>query len=237
MKSSIIAAVVSAVIASSSMITTAHAADVDFPHLNTIGSSEIAVKADMAEVNVEVVIKAKTAQDAKSGSDKAVASFLARLEKAGIDKALIQSANINLQPQYHYEKNKPNHLIGYNANRRIKVTVMDLAKLNDILDSALEQGINRINNIALKSSKEAEYVEQARMAAIKDAQQKAKTLAAGFGEEIDGVWEISYFEQRPIQPVMLRMNSEAKSFDAGQSYQQGQVMIQDRVEVTYRLKD
>ncbi|GIU47467.1 oxidative stress defense protein [Shewanella sairae] len=237
MKSSIIAAVVSTLIASSSMIASAHAADVDFPHLNTIGTSEIAVKADMAEVNVEVVIKAKTAQEAKRESDKAVASFLARLEKAGIDKALIQSANINLQPQYHYEKNKPNQLIGYNANRRIKVTVIDLAKLNDILDSALEQGINRINNIALKSSKEAEYVEQARMAAIKDAQQKAKTLAAGFGEEIDGVWQISYFEQRPIQPVMLRMNSEAKSFDAGQSYQQGQVMIQDRVEVTYRLKD
>ncbi|MCK8044848.1 oxidative stress defense protein [Shewanella sp. 1CM18E] len=236
MKSSIIAAVISTVIASTSFVASAQAADVDFAHLNTIGTSELTVKADMAEVNVEVVIKAKTAQEAKRGSDKAVASFLARLEKAGVDKSLIQSANINLQPQYHYEKNKPNQLIGYNANRRITVTVMDLAKLNSILDSALEQGINRINNIALKSSKEAEYVEQARMAAIKDAQQKAKSLAEGFGEELDGVWQISYFEQRPIQPVMLRMNSEAKSFDAGQSYQQGQVMIKDRVEVTYRLK-
>ncbi|WP_108944547.1 oxidative stress defense protein [Shewanella halifaxensis] len=236
MKSSIIAAVISTVIASTSLVATAQAADVDFAHLNTIGTSELTVKADMAEVNVEVVIKAKTAQQAKRDSDKAVAHFLARLEKAGVDKALIQSANINLQPQYHYEKNKPSQLIGYSANRRITVTVMDLTKLNNILDSALEQGINRINNIALKSSKEAQYVEQARMAAIKDAQQKAKSLAEGFGEELDGVWQISYYEQRPIQPVMLRMNSEAKSFDAGQSYQQGQVVIQDRVEVTYRLK-
>lgn len=236
MKSSIIAALISGLIASTSMLAPVHAADVDFAHLNTIGTSEVAVPADMAEVNVEVVIKAKTAQEAKRESDKAVALFLDRLEKAGIDKALIQSANINLQPQYHYEKNKPNQLIGYSANRRIKVTVMDLAKLNNILDSALEQGINRINNIALKSSKEAQYLEQARIAAIKDAQQKAKSLAEGFGEELDGVWEISYFEQRPVQPVMLRMNSEAKSFDAGPSYQQGQVTIQDRVEVTYRLK-
>ena len=236
MKSSIIAAVISTVIASTSFVATAQAADVDFAHLNTIGTSELTVKADMAEVNVEVVIKAKTAQQAKRDSDKAVARFLERLEKAGVDKALIQSANINLQPQYHYEKNKPSQLIGYSANRRITVTVMDLTKLNNILDSALEQGINRINNVALKSSKEAQYVEQARMAAIKDAQQKAKSLAEGFGEELDGVWQISYYEQRPIQPVMLRMNSEAKSFDAGQSYQQGQVVIQDRVEVTYRLK-
>ncbi|MGP1782937.1 SIMPL domain-containing protein, partial [Shewanella frigidimarina] len=167
-------------------------------------------------------------------SDKAVARFLQRLEKAGVNKERVQSANISLQPQYRYEKDKPNQLTGYSASRRIKVTVMDLAKLNSILDSALEQGINRINNIALKSSKETQYVEQARMAAIKDAQQKAKMLAEGFGEKLDGVWQISYFEQRPIQPVMLRMNSEAASFDAAQTYQQGQVVIQDRVEVTYR---
>ncbi|ABZ75315.1 protein of unknown function DUF541 [Shewanella halifaxensis HAW-EB4] len=236
MKSSIIAALISGFIASTSMVATAQAADVDFPSLNTVGSSQLTVEADMAEVNVEVVIKAKTALEAKTASDKAVANFLARLEKSGIDKELVQSANINLQPQYHYEKNKPNQLIGYSASRRITVTVMDLANLNRILDSALEQGINRINNIALKSSKEAQYVEQARMAAIKDAQQKAKILAEGFGEKLDGIWQISYFEQRPIQPVMLRMNSEAKGFDAGQSYQQGQVTIQDRVEVTYRLK-
>ncbi|MCG9728271.1 oxidative stress defense protein [Shewanella sp. Isolate13] len=236
MKSSIIAALISGLIASTSMVATAKAADVDFPTLNTVGSSQLNVKADMAEVNVEVVVKAKTAKEAKNESDKAVANFLDRLEKAGVDRELIQSANINLQPQYHYEKNKPNQLIGYSANRRIKVTVLKLSELNNILDSALEQGMNRINSIALKSSKEAEYLEQARMAAIKDAQQKAKMLAEGFGEKLDGVWRISYFEQRPVQPVMLRMNSEAKGFDAGPSYQQGQVTIQDRVEVTYRLK-
>ena len=236
MKSSIIAALISGLIASTSMVTTAHAADLDFPSLNTVGSSQLNVPADMAEVNVEVVTKAKTALEAKTASDKAVANFLQRLEKAGVNKERVQSANINLQPQYTYEKDKPNQLTGYSASRRIKVTVMDLAKLNGILDSALEQGINRINNIALKSSKEAQYVEQARMAAIKDAQQKAKILAEGFGEKLDGVWQISYFEQRPVQPVMLRMNSEKAGFDAAQSYQQGQVTIQDRVEVTYRLK-
>ncbi|MGS0680314.1 oxidative stress defense protein [Shewanella sp. 125m-7] len=236
MKSSIIAALISGLIASTSMIGTAHAADLDFPSLNTVGTSQLTVPADMAEINVEVVIKAKTALEAKTASDKAVVSFLQRLEKAGVNKERVQSANINLQPQYTYEKDKPNQLTGYSASRRIKVTVMDLAKLNSILDSALEQGINRINNIALKSSKETQYVEQARMAAIKDAQQKAKMLAEGFGQKLDGVWAISYFEQRPIQPVMLRMNSEKASFDAGPSYQQGQVTIQDRVEVTYRLK-
>ena len=73
------------------------------------------------------------------------------------------------------------------------------------------------------------------MAAIEDAQRKAKKLAEGFGEEIQGIWEIRYLDQRQVQPVMLRMNS-GPSYDVAESYQQGQVTIRDRVEVVYKLK-
>ena len=235
MYKSSIAAAIASLILSASVALPVFAAQPDFAHLETIGSSQIVAEADMAEINVEVIIKAETAQAAKEQSDQAVAKFINRLQKAGVDRSLIQSANINLQPQYHYEKNKPNRLIGYSANRRVTVTVNQLSELNSILDTALEQGINQINNIALKSSKEALYLEQARLAAIKDAQQKAASLAEGFGEELAGVWQIRYFAQRPVQPVMMRMNAESFA-DVPQSYQQGQVTIQDRVEVTYRLK-
>ena len=236
MNKSSIAAVISGLILSAALAAPTLAAEGKFPHLETIGSSNIVTEADMADVNVEVIIKAETAKAAKKQSDIAVARFIDRLQKAGVSRELIQSANINLQPQYHYEKGQPNKLIGYSANRRVTVTVNDLSELNSILDTALEQGINRINHIALKSSKEAQYIKQARLAAIKDAQQKAAELAAGFGEELDGVWRIRYFDQRPVQPIMMRMNAESDSYNVAKSYQQGQVTIQDRVEVTYRLK-
>jgi len=234
MKKSLLAAIISG-----SLILAApqlQASELSFPHLETIGVSELAVEADMAELNVEVVIKDETAKGAKDGSDKAVAKFIARLKKVGIERSLIQSANLNLQPQYHYEKDKPAQLTGYTASRRLTVTVQDLTRLNAILDSALEEGINRVNSIALKSSKEGEYVAKARLAAIKDAQEKARLLAEGFGEQIEGVWEIRYFEQHPVQPMMLRMNAKGASYDAAESYQQGEVMIRDRIEVVYRLK-
>lgn len=234
-KSSILTAI-STVILSVSLAAPTFAAEVNFAHLETIGNSNIVTQADMADVNVEVIIKAETAKAAKNQSDIAVAKFIERLQKAGVSRELIQSANINLQPQYHYEKGQPNKLIGYSANRRVTVTVNNLSELNGILDTALEQGINRINHITLKSSKEAQYIKQARLAAIKDAQQKAAELAEGFGEELDGVWQIRYFDQRPVQPIMMRMNAESDSYNVAKSYQQGQVTIQDRVEVTYRLK-
>lgn len=239
MKYSLISNVLASTLISASIFAAPalQAREADFPHLQTVGVSQLIVEADMAELNVEVSIKDKTAKGAKTLSDNAVAKFIGRLKAAGIARTDIQSANLNIQPQYLYQKNKPAELTGYNASRQVTVKVKELSRLNNILDSALEEGINRINNIALKTSKESEYVAKARQAAIVDAKDKAQSIAEGFGEKLDGVWEINYTGQNPVQPVMLRMNAASPSFDAAESYQQGQVTINDRIEVVFRLKD
>lgn len=239
MKRSILALMLSASLLSTTLaITTSQvqASELSFPHIETVGTSQIMIKADMAELNVEVVTDAKTPAQAKAGSDKAVADFIDRLTKAGVERQQIQSANLQLNPKYVYDpETRINNPVGYTASRKVTVTVMELGKLNELLDSALAQGINRINNIAFKSSKEAELIQEARLLAIKDAQQKAQSLAKGFGEKLAGVWEIRYFDQRPIQPVMYRMEAAAKA-DIAESYQEAQMTVSDRVEVIYRLK-
>ncbi|QYJ85670.1 oxidative stress defense protein [Shewanella mesophila] len=239
MKKSVLAAILSASLLTATFAITApkaQASDINFPHIETIGTSQIVVKADMAELNVEVVTEAKTPAEAKAGSDKAVADFIGRLTKAGVKREQIQSANLQLYPNHVYDpQTRTNNEVGYKASRKVTVTITELDTLNDILDSALAQGINRINNIAFKSSKEAELIEEARLLAIKDAQQKAKFLAKGFGERLAGVWEVRYFDQRPIQPVMYRMDAAPKG-NVAESYQEAQMTISDRVEVVYRLK-
>ncbi|MBW3515338.1 oxidative stress defense protein [Shewanella sp. NKUCC01_JLK] len=237
MKNSLLAVLVAGGLFSSAFMAPAVlAAEVDFPHIETMGVSQIQVEPDMADVNVEVAVTEKTAKAAKDNSDAAVAKFIARLTTAGVTKDQIQSANLNLQPQYVYVEDKAPELTGYTASRQITVTVTDLSRLNAILDSALEEGMNRVNNIALKSSKEAEYVAKARQAAIVDAKQKAESLAKGFGENLGKIWQIRYYDQRPVQPVMLRMSAKADAMGAAESYQYGQVSIEDRVEVVYKLK-
>lgn len=215
---------------------TAMASGIDFPHIETVGTSQVMIKADMAELVVEVVSEAKTPAEAKANSDKAVADFLARLAEAGVERQHIHSANLSLQAKQQYDSDtRTTTEVGYRASRQVTVTVVELAKLNNLLDTALEQGINRINHIAFTSSKTAELIAQARQQAIADAEQKAKALAAGFGAELDRVWQIRYIEQRPVQPVMYRMDAAPKASIA-ESYQQAQTTVSDRVEVIYRLK-
>ncbi|PKF51673.1 oxidative stress defense protein [Enterovibrio nigricans] len=232
MKKHLIATLFSATLALSPL---ASAATPDFPHLETVGVGEVVATPDTATINIAVSLKRTSSKAAKQASDDAIVALLTRLEHMGLSKKDVESANLSLQPQYSYPKNGEPKLTGYQANRNVSVTVRDLTHLNTILDGALSDGINRVNNISFSSSKEKALKEQARMAAIADAKEKASSLAKGFGEELAGVWEIRYMADTPSRPVMLRMAAEARNVDA--SYMDAEITIRDRVEVVFELSE
>lgn len=213
------------------------AANIAVPHLETIGQGEITAQPDMAEFSVAVEETRTSAKEAKLAVDKAVTAFVERLVASGVERSDILSANISLHPQYHYPKEKKPELTGYRASRHITVTVHDLDKLNDYLDNALGDGINRINNIQLKLSNEAEFMAQARQAAIKDARAKAESLAKGFGTELDGVWRITYQVAQPRPVMMMKMAMDAGAPETAATYQDTEMTIRDRVEVVFKLED
>ncbi|MBR9728530.1 SIMPL domain-containing protein [Shewanella intestini] len=237
------------------MLNPVHAVVPSFAHLETRGYSKIVTHADMAIINVAVISDAKTAQQAKTLSDNAVASLINKLTQAKtsadkrsapkspqakntqakINMADIHTANLTLQPQYDRQKNQPRTLVGYQATRQVSVTVRQLSQLNDILDNAIINGINRINYIEYQTSQAVKIKQQARQRAIKDAQQKAKDLAEGFNTEIQGVWRIRY-QDHQVHPVRQQMRAMALEDSISQSYQQHDVTITDNVDVTFRLK-
>ena len=227
-----VALVMAALAASVSFAVSANG--LDFPHLSTTGYGEVVAKPDMAEFSVKVVETTMTAEQAKQSVDKAVATFLTALKAKGVAADSITSTNLYLAPQYTYPKNGQPELVGYRASRTITVTVDQLENLNSYLDIALSSGINQVNNISLKVKDEAKYLQQARLAAIKDAQSKAGSLAAGFDRELGSVWQINYNARNP-QPVLMRaMSMDMKSESNG--YQDSTLVIRDQVDVVYRLE-
>ena len=154
-------------------------------------------------------------------------------EAQGVEGESITSSNLYISPQYHYPKNGKPELVGYRASRTINVTVNNLDKLNQYLDTALNAGINQVDNIQLQVKDPGKYQDQARMAAIKDANNKADFLAEGFDKEIKGVWRIDY-NMPSSQPVLMRsMAMDAKT--ESNTYQDSTIVIRDRVDVIYQL--
>lgn len=70
MKHSLLAVLVAGGLFSGAFTATTLAAEVDFPHIETMGVSQIQVEPDMAELNVEVAVTEKDAKAAKDNSDR-----------------------------------------------------------------------------------------------------------------------------------------------------------------------
>ncbi|HCE3563578.1 TPA: oxidative stress defense protein [Vibrio parahaemolyticus] len=206
----------------------------EFAHVTTTGYGEVVATPDMATFSVKVVDTTMTAEQAKQSVDKTVEDFLQYLSDAGLSKDNITSSNLYLAPQYHYPKSGKAELVGYRASRSINVTVTDLADLNQYLDMALKAGINQVDNIQLKVSNQAEYQQKARMAAIKDAREKAASLASGFDKKLGGIWQINY-NQMHVQPVLMH-SMAMDSKQGSNSYQDSTLVIRDQVDVVYKLK-
>lgn len=212
----------------------AQAEELSFPHISTTGYGEVIATPDMAEFSVKVVEITMNAEQAKSKVDDVVSAFVQRLNEAGVEDSQILSSNLYLTPQYHYPKSGKAELVGYKAVRSVSVEVNDLAKLNQYLDIALEENINQVDDIQLKVRDQEKYQQQARMAAIKDAMEKAESLASGFGRKLDQVWRIDY-NSRQVRPIMMKAAAFSDESAVDRSYQDSTITITDSVGVIYKM--
>ncbi len=205
-----------------------------FAHVTTTGFGEVIASPDMATFSVKVVDTTMTAEQAKQSVDNTVDEYLNKLAEIGLSKENITSSNLYLAPQYHYPKSGKAELVGYRASRTVNVTVPDIAQLNRYLDLSLQAGINQVDNIQLKVSNQVEYQQKARAEAIKDAREKAASLATGFDKKLGDIWQIQYNQAR-VQPVLMR-SMAMDSKQSANSYQDSTMVIRDQVDVIYRLK-
>lgn len=207
--------------------------ELSFPHIVTTGYGEISVVPDSAIFSAEIEKTTMNADQAKDSVDEIVENFLNRLYKIGVNKEDISSSNLYLAPQYYYPKDSQAQLMGYKARRTITVNVNNLSQLNNHIDTAIDAGINRIQNIQLKVKDDQKYIEQARLNAIMDANQKAQSLAKGFKRSLGSVWQIAY-RNRSSSPMLMKALSTQNQAE-NSSYQDATIEIKDSVDVIYKL--
>ena len=206
----------------------------DFDHILVYGEGEVTATPDMAEFSAGIEQAAESAKAAKEAVDRVVSAFIQGLKAASVTPEQMQSSNLYLSPRYRYPDDAMPRLVGYQASRTVTVQVADSERLNDFLDIALAAGMNQVHNIQFKVQDENKYPQQARLAAIADAQQKARALAAGFGRKLGRLWRIDY-ENPDSSPLMLRNERVQYSSAADAGYKKSEIVIRDRVRAIYRL--
>ncbi len=207
------------------------------------GEGKMTASPDMAILNLTVLREAKTAREAMSANNEAMAKVLEAMKKAGVEDRDLQTSGINIQPRYVYpdDKNglKEPTITSYAVSNSLTVRVRDLAKVGDVLDESVTLGVNQGGDLTFVNDDPAEALNEARKRAVADALAKAKTLAEAAGVEVGRVVEISEQSRQSMpRPMMqqFKVASAAQREDAV-PVAAGENTYNISINVTFEIKE
>jgi uncharacterized protein YggE len=187
--------------------------------ISVSGEGEIAIAPDIAMINVGVVREAKTARAALTANSEAMAKVLAAMQTKGIQDKDLQTSNFNISPRYYYpphkngQERKPPSITGYTVSNNLAIRIRDLNSVGEILDQVVTLGVNTGGNIQFANDNPKQAIVAARKAAIKDAIEKANTLANAAGVKLGKILSITENSRggRPVPMMKARFAAEAMS--------------------------
>lgn len=209
------------------------------PRLVVAGQGEATVAPDMAILSLGVMREAPTARAALDAHNDAVAAVIAAMKNAGIADRDLQTASLQINPRYDYvpkqDGTQEAKLAAYQAASTLSVRVRDIAKTGELIDQAVSLGVNQGGNVAFTNDDPAKTIAEARTRAVKDAMEKARTLAEAAGVGLGRITEISEASTEPAPTPIT-----AKAFDAAAPrsvpLEAGENAYRVQVNVTFELK-
>lgn len=163
---------------------------------------------DLATIRAGVVTQGTTAQAALSENATRMDRVIAALKRAGVADRDLQTATIQLNPQYRYGENVPPTIIGYQATNTVSVRFRDVAKSGAILDALVREGANQIDgpNLAVEAMDTA--MDEARTDAIRRARARAELYAKAAGLRVERILVIAEgataLPPQPMPQMMMR---------------------------------
>jgi len=179
-----------------SVMSQANSSLPDNRHVSVQGTAKITAIPDIVRISLEVKSIKKTALDAKKEVDKRVNQLLYGLDKFDVKENGVSASSLLTEPHITYTDDDTEVISGYVATRTLKVTLNNIAKMNDFIDFALSVEVNEIEDIQLLSSKAKELRDEVNLLAVKNAKEKGLSLAKAFDAELGKIYSINSSSNR-----------------------------------------
>jgi uncharacterized protein YggE len=151
----------------------------DAPLANTItvsASGKISQVPDVAHVSLGVSVTKPTVKAARADAAVRMTAIIAAMKALGVVDADIQTVGLNLYPQY--ANGSSTKIVGYTVGNQIQITIRDLDKADDVIDTATAKGATEVNGISFDIADPAKALNDARASAVAAAQASAAAMAA-----------------------------------------------------------
>ena len=203
--------------------------------LSVAAQAEARRAPDIANVSAGVVTQAADANTAMRENAAQMAKVVAAIRAAGVAERDVQTAGVNLNPQYRYAENQPPVITGYQASNTVNVVVRDIGKLGRILDALVATGANQINGPTFDIDKKDPVYDEARRAALDKARQRADMYAQALGLRVRRIVSIDETGGVGIPRPMPMMAMAKMARDEATPVSPGENVLSVNLDVIFEL--
>ncbi len=202
--------------------------------ITTTGEGNIYVKPDIAIVNCGVTTEDKDPKKALDDNNTSMRKVIDTIKSLGIADKDIRTTNYSIYPNYDYNSNT-RKLNGYRVENSITVTLRDITQVGTVIGKAVEAGANIGNGVNFSISDTSKFYDEAMTAAVKNATEKANTLAAAIGKKVSAVVEIVEGNRSGQYYQTKQMSAAADMiYNSAVPIQTGELTVSAYVTVTFR---
>jgi len=179
-----------------------------FRSFSVTADDKVVAIPDVAQFNFSVIVQGgKDIASLQKENTEKTNKAIGFLKSQGINEKDIKTLAYNLEPRYQYYSClsrtaapcPPPEIVGYTVTQTIQVKVRDFSKIGEVFSSVIQNGANSTSQLSFTIDDPTQFQNQARVKAIKKAQEKAEVIAQAGGFRLGRLLSIE--ESGPLQPV------------------------------------
>ena len=166
-------------------------------------------------------------------------AFLTAVKKFFHEGDTVRSTGYRIMPLYTYgEKGKKPAITGYRASNGFQVKLKELARLGDLIDLGVQQGVNEIHGPIWQHSEIDALTQEATVQALQKAKQMAEALARSQGMKVKRLQKVSTMTRVAPYPrdEAKLMRAAAGPENVATPIEVGEQEIRAQVEAVFELE-
>ena len=209
--------------------------------LKVNAEAEVRVQPDRAALALSVVRRTADLREGREAMKNIMADIETYLREQGTEGKNFKIRQIRIMPLYRdYDSpaNAGNTLpqAQYELEQSFTVTLEDPAQYESVLYGLLEHGVNRVEGVEFYSSEIRKYRDEARLAALQAAQEKAALLARAAGIKTG---QIKALEEMTSPVYYLSASNAVQNLSSGGTDGElgsGLISVKASVSVSYEIE-
>jgi uncharacterized protein YggE len=219
--------------------TVNQAAPVPMRTLSVAGTGTAYLTPDIAYIYLGVHTEKLTAAEAVAENNTQTEGLIKALTDFGIDAKDIRTTSFSIWPmdKFDPQTGAPTGQKVYSVDNTVYVTVRDLDKLGDLLDTVVQAGANTVNSVQFDVDNKDDALTAARADAVKDATEKAQELADAAGVELGELQTVGFADGQPYPIFDGKGGGGGAAVEAAAvPIQPGQLTFTVSVNLSYAIK-